>query len=296
MSLIEVTPERLSAWPPPPVDEATDKEARGRVLVLGGSAQVAGAAILAGVAALRVGAGKLQIGAPQSVASALAISVPESRVFALPQTPQGELAREAGDMITRTAAQCDAVVIGPGMLDEAAAGALVLKLLEQAGPAMVVDAAAMSTLAQRPKAAQARAGRLVLTPHAGEMAGLVGTSKAEVEADPVGAARRLAAALQVVVALKGAETFIVSPDGQAWRHGGGSKGLATSGSGDVLSGVIAGLLARGAAPLQAAVWGVYVHGACGCALAERIGPVGFLARELLDEIAPVMAALEPSVA
>lgn len=296
MSLIEVTPERLRAWPPPPVDEATDKEARGRVLVLGGGAQVAGAAILAGVAALRVGAGKLQIGAPGSLASALAIAVPEGRVIPLAETPEGELAPEAADRIARSVAACDAVVIGPGMLDEDAAGALLLRLLEGEGPAMIVDAGAMSALAQQPEAARSRGGRLVLTPHAGEMASLSGSSKAEVEAEPVGAARRLAASLQAVVVLKGAETFIVSPDGQAWRHAGGSKGLATSGSGDVLSGVIAGLLARGAAPLQAAVWGVYVHGACGRALARRIAPVGFLARELLDEIAPVMAALEPSAA
>jgi hydroxyethylthiazole kinase-like uncharacterized protein yjeF len=278
------------------VGEATDKEARGRVLVIGGSAQVAGAVVLAGIAALRVGAGKLQIGAPESVATALSVAIPEARVVPLAQTSDGELGPQAADAIGDLVTKCDAVVVGPGMLDDASAGALVLKLLEQQGPAMVVDAAAMSVLAKRADAARGHAGRLVLTPHAGEMAGLTDSAKADVEADPVGVARRLAASLQAVVALKGAETFIVSPDGQAWRHSGGSKGLATSGSGDVLAGVIAGLLARGAAPLQAAVWGVCVHGAAGRALAERIAPVGFLARELLDEIAPVMAGLEPPVA
>lgn len=296
MSLIEVTPERLRAWPPPAVGEATDKEARGRIFVLGGSAQVAGALILAGVAALRVGAGKLQIGAPERLATAMALTVPEARVIPLAETPAGELAPNAAEAVGPLMAKCDAAVLGPGMLDEEAAGAIVLRLLEQEGPAMVVDAAAMSLLGERPDVARRRAGRLVLTPHAGEMAHLTGSSKADVEADPVGIARRLAASLQAVIALKGAVTFIVSPDGQTWRHGGGSRGLATSGSGDVLAGVIGGLLARGATPLQAAVWGVYVHGAAGRALAERIAPVGFLARELLDEIAPAMAAVEPSVA
>lgn len=296
MSLIEATPQALRAWPPPPVGEVTDKEARGRLVVLGGSGQVAGALILSGVAALRVGAGKLQIGAPEGFATALALAVPEARVIPLAQTAAGEVAPDAADTIARSVAKCDAAVVGPGMLDEDAAGALMLKLLEQEGPAMVVDAAAMSVLAKCPDAARRRAGRLILTPHAGEMASLTSASKAEVEADPVGVARRLAASLQAVVALKGAVTFIVSPDGQAWRHSGGSRGLATSGSGDVLAGVIGGLLARGATPLQAAVWGVYVHGAAGRALAKRIAPVGFLARELLDEIAPAMAALEPSVA
>lgn len=295
MSLTPVTAERLRDWPVPPVSEATDKESRGRVLVLGGGLQVAGAAILTGVAALRVGAGKLQIGAPASVAPALAIAVPEARVIPLAETAEGELAPHAADAVGGCVEKCDAVVIGPGLLDEAAAGNLVLKLLEaEQGPAMLLDAAAMSAPAARPHVAKARAGRLVLTPHAGEMAGLLDCRKAVVEADPLAAARQLAASLQAVVALKGAETFIVSPDGQAWRHSGGSKGLATSGSGDVLAGVIAGMLARGATPMQAAVWGVYIHGACGRALARRVAPLGFLARELLDEIAPATAALETS--
>jgi NAD(P)H-hydrate repair Nnr-like enzyme with NAD(P)H-hydrate dehydratase domain len=95
-----------------------------------------------------------------------------------------------------------------------------------------------------------------------------------------------------VVALKGADTVVVTPEGSAWRHRGEAVGLATSGSGDVLAGVIAGLLARGAAPAQAAVWGVHVHGQAGVRLSRRIGRLGFLARELLDEIAPVLAELE----
>jgi ADP-dependent NAD(P)H-hydrate dehydratase len=292
MTGLAVTPRLLADWPLPAVGQATDKDRRGRVLVLGGGAQVAGAAALTGVAALRVGAGKLQLGVSAQVATQLAIAVPEARVFPLPETTAGELAPEAAEVIGGALARTDAAVIGPGMLDEASAGELLLRLLEEEGPPIVVDAAAMPVLGDAPHLARQRAGRLILTPHAGEMARLCGCERGDIETDPLAAARSLAASLHAVIALKGATTFIVSPDGRAWRHDAGSPGLATSGSGDVLAGIIAGLLARGASPAQAAVWGVHVHGACGRRLAERIAPVGYLAREILGEIAPALSELE----
>jgi hydroxyethylthiazole kinase-like uncharacterized protein yjeF len=150
----------------------------------------------------------------------------------------------------------------------------------------------MTNLLDDPARVAARGGRMVLTPHAGEMAALTGLSKDEVLADPLAAARGAAQRLKAVIVMKGAVTHVVTPDGQAWRHEGGVKGLATSGSGDVLAGVICGLLARGAHPAQAAVWAVYLHARAGLRLSQRIGPLGFLARELLDEIAPALAQAE----
>jgi hydroxyethylthiazole kinase-like uncharacterized protein yjeF len=287
----DVTADLLAAWPLPALAGDSDKEARGRVLVLGAGAEVAGASILTGLAALRAGAGKLQIGAPRSLALSLALAIPEARVIPAAEE-DGELAPAAAEDLAQACARCEAVVVGPGMLKPKVAGELALRLLHAGGPAMVIDAAAMPGLAEHPAHARQGAGQLVLTPHAGEMAELSGCTKAEVLADPLAAARATAARLQAVVALKGAETLIVSPDGKAWRHAGGSVGLATSGSGDVLAGLIAGLIARGAAPLQAAIWGVFVHGRAGERLGRRIGRVGFLARELLDEVAPVLCALE----
>jgi hydroxyethylthiazole kinase-like uncharacterized protein yjeF len=289
---IEVTPELLRGWRPPRISEESDKEARGRVLVLAGGAQVAGATLLTAIAALRAGAGKLQVGAPRSLATALALAIPEARVFPAAESDDGELAPEAAHDLADALARCDAAVLGPGMLDEGHAGELALRMAEGEGPAMVVDAAAMLGLAADPARARPQRGRLVLTPHAGEMAALTRRSKAEVAADPLAAARGAAARLKAVVALKGAETFIVTPDGAAWRHRGQAVGLATSGSGDVLAGIIAGLMARGASPAQATVWGVHVHGQAGVRLARRIGRLGFLARELLEEIAPVLHELE----
>jgi len=130
----------------------------------------------------------------------------------------------------------------------------------------------------------------VVTPHAGEMARLLDRDKALIEADPLAAAREAAAGLKGVVVLKGSETLVVSPDGRAWLHRGGVVGLATSGSGDVLAGIVGGLMARGAPPLAAAAWGVCVHAEAGRRLSVRVGPTGFLARELLDEIAGLIAS------
>jgi hydroxyethylthiazole kinase-like uncharacterized protein yjeF len=289
---IEVSPDLLRAWRPRVPAKAGDKEARGRVLVLAAGAQVAGATLLTAVAALRAGAGKLQIGAPRSLSLGLAMAIPEARVIPAAETADGELAPLAAAELASAFARCEAAVIGPGMLDADAAGGLMQRLLAAEGPALVVDAAAMQGLADDPARARRRAGEMVLTPHAGEMAALAGIEKAEVVADPLGVARRTAARLQAVVVLKGAATLIVSPDGKAWRHPGGGIGLATSGSGDVLAGIIAGLIARGAPPVQAAVWGVAAHAEAGVRLARRIGRVGFLARELLDEIAPALHRLE----
>ncbi|MFI4964359.1 MAG: NAD(P)H-hydrate dehydratase [Caulobacterales bacterium] len=289
---IAVTRELLSRWRLPQISGDSDKEGRGRVLVLAAGAQVAGATLLAALAALRAGAGKLQICAPASLATALALALPEARVIPAAETAGGELAPEAVRELGEALGRCDAAVVGPGMLDEALAGELALRLAEREGPALVVDAAALVGLAQDPGRAARRQGRLVLTPHLGEMAALIGSGKAEIEADPVAAAQTAAARFQAVVALKGAETFIVTPEGRAWRHESRAVGLATSGSGDVLAGLVAGLLARGAAPDQAAVWAVFAHGQAGARLGERIGRLGFLARELLDEIAPVLNDLE----
>jgi hydroxyethylthiazole kinase-like uncharacterized protein yjeF len=133
--------------------------------------------------------------------------------------------------------------------------------------------------------------RVVLTPNFAEMARVTGDKPATVAADPRGVAARTAQDLNVVVSLKGPETFIATPYGEVFRYSEGDVGLATSGSGDVLAGALVGLLARGATLDQAAVWATYLHGAAGNRLAKRIGQLGFLARELSDEIPPLMNAL-----
>ena len=288
----EVTPERLRRIPLPPADERGDKEARGRVLVAGGERENPGALLLAGTAALRAGAGKLRLAAPRSIAVALGVALPEARVFALAETEGGALSPRAAAELAELAAHVDAVLLGPGMIDQSSAGPLTRGVLERIeGVAVVLDAGCFPCLADRRDLLHGLEDRAVLTPHVGEMATLLGIDQDAVAADPLGVARRAAKELRAVVALKGSTTYVVDPGGEAYRYDGGAVGLATSGSGDVLAGIVAGLLARGAAPLRAAAWGVYLHGEAGNALAAATGRIGYLARELPAEIPPLMERL-----
>jgi ADP-dependent NAD(P)H-hydrate dehydratase len=275
----------LRSAPLPSHADAGDKNERGAVLVIAGSSQVPGAALLAATAALRAGAGKLQIAAVRSVAPYLAIAVPEALVVALPETPGGEIDPECGAELQDKAAKARAVLVGPGMTDEAAARRLVLGLLEHvSGPSFVLDAAAVTSLKDDMGALLARKGRIAMTPHAGEMASFLGIGRDEVEADPVEAGQRAADRTGSVVAMKGTSTFVCDPGAGPWLCEGGGIGLATSGSGDVLAGIVAGLMARGAAPLLATQWGVFLHAEAGRRLARTVGRVGYLARELPSEI------------
>jgi hydroxyethylthiazole kinase-like uncharacterized protein yjeF len=247
--------------------------------------------MLAGVAALRAGAGKLQICTAASVAPQLGIAVPEARVVALPELDGGGIDPRSADKIIELASKTGALLIGPGLLDEEAAGHLTAAVLAGLDEVTaVVDAAAMMNLRTCQPLRQ-HTGRLIITPHAGEMASILDITKEEVEADPTAVARRAAAELPAIVILKGTGSLIVTPDGQAWCSTHGNPGLGTSGSGDVLAGIITGLLARGAEPACAAIWGVYLHGRAGELLAISRGPLGYLARELPDEIPGILGEL-----
>jgi ADP-dependent NAD(P)H-hydrate dehydratase len=287
-----ITAELLRRMPLPQPGADGDKDERGRVLVVAGSPEMPGGALLAGVAALRAGAGKLQIATAASIAPHLGLAVPEALVVGLPETASGGLAAEAAELLLPRLRRCDTILIGPGMLDEEAVAALATRLLDASdGAAVVLDAAALLRPQELREPLRRQGGRVVITPHAGEMARLVGMERREVVADPLGTARKAAALLQAVVALKGGSTHIVTPQGEAWVFSEGNVGLATSGSGDTLAGIIAGLLARGATPIQAAIWGVYLHGEAGNRLARARGYLGFLARELLAEVPGIMADL-----
>ncbi|CAO4185206.1 ADP-dependent (S)-NAD(P)H-hydrate dehydratase [Methylorubrum aminovorans] len=275
---------------PLPVPEEGSKEQRGTVLVVGGSVEVPGAVLLAGVAALRAGAGRLRIATIASSAVIMAVAVPEARVIGLAETEEGSIdPAGAQTRMPAMAERCQSVLVGPGLSAGKAAEALSHAFLAaEAKAALVLDAGVIAGLSRQAEAVRSCRGRAVITPHAGEMARLLEIERGAVEADPLAAARRAADLLGCVVIMKGAKSWIVDPGGAAWLYEGGGVGLATSGSGDVLSGIIAGLLARGAEATRAALWGVYLHGQAGRRLAERVGPVGFLAREIADEVPAIL--------
>ncbi|MCA1248416.1 NAD(P)H-hydrate dehydratase [Massilia sp. MS-15] len=282
----------LRSWPVPMPALEGDKEIRGHVLVLGGSCEMPGAVILAATAALRAGAGKLTIATGHSVAQLVALAMPEARVIGLAEHDSAGFSLDAVAALDPLADRVDAVLVGPGMRDEAATAALVhalLPRLDAAGSAVVLDACAMGALLHPP--AGWPAGRpwrfehpVALTPHAGEMAHLTGIDKASIVEAPDPRAIAAARDWNAVLALKGARTVIATPDGTLYQHEGGNVGLAISGSGDVLAGIIAGLAARGAPLDQAACWGVALHARAGERLAARMGTLGYLAREISQEI------------
>lgn len=294
MSLKEpslITPELLRAMPLPWPDQGGDKEERGRVLVVGGGRETPGAVVLAGTAALRAGAGKLQVATGASNAALVASSLPEARVFALPETRAGRLSRSACAELEEHLGKAQCVCVGPGMIEDESVARFVEATLRMCRDVPVVlDAGGVACLNAGRDLLHALGGRAVVTPNADELAEIYGEEFAEREGAHE-AALRAASEFRAVFVLKGRETFIASPGGETFVNRAGGVGLATSGSGDVLAGVIAGLVARGAEPARAAAWGVHLHALAGERLARRVGPLGFLARELPAEIPPLMAEL-----
>ena len=275
----------VSQFPLPYHPDDDDKEGRGRILIIAGSRELAGAAKLSALAALRAGAGKLQIATAKSIASPLAIDSPEARVIGCEETESGALAATIIEPMLEWAGGAQAIMMGCGLQHGPPLEELLDGLLEAClDKPLVLDAAVLGSLAPRAATLRAWKGGAILLPHAREMARLLECEAEEVERDPLAAARLAAERFNAVALIKGQYSHIVAPDGRAFRFEGGGVGLATSGSGDTLAGIVGGLAARGADPLTAALWGVYLHGEAGRRLSKRVGRIGFLARELLDEI------------
>jgi ADP-dependent NAD(P)H-hydrate dehydratase len=278
-----------SDHPLPPLRIGLDKEARGTVLVIGGSEMVPGATLLTGQAALRVGAGKVQIGTIAPATVSIGTAFPEVAVIALPIGDDGEIAVAANDRIDDHALDCSVLVIGPGMAASEALSALVGVLLGRIGDdvPVLLDAGAIPALATL---SVSRGRTVIITPHHGELAKLMECDIGVIDGDPGKAAQDAADRFGVTVVLKDAETVVVAPDGERLRYASQAVGLGTAGSGDVLAGAIAGLLARGCAPLTAIGWGVRAHGEAGRLAGTEIAPIGYLARELLPHLPRLICA------
>ena len=282
----------LMRYPLPPIAEG-DKDSHGKLLVVAGTREIAGAAMITANAAMRAGAGKITIATVDSVAPQLGMAVPEARVVAMPEARDGGLARSSVAKLDSLADDHDAVVAGPGMSPTPVATTLAATLCA-AGLPVALDAALLRGLA--PAAHHARAAEIppILLPHSGEMASLLGCSEDEARDKPLACGREAARVFQALVLAKGPESFVVTPDGEAWKYGGGGPGLGVSGSGDTLAGILGGLLARGASPLTGLLWAVWLHGEAGASLARQVGPIGFFAREISGEIPALLAKVQAS--
>ena len=287
---VVVTPVMLRGWQLPHPDGT--KEARGRTLIIGGSAETPGAVLLAGEAALRAGAGKLQVATVASAAPLVAAALPEALVRGLAETRAGAIAPDSAAHVVDLARDAACVLVGPGMTDVDAIVDFLGRLLPELTRAVVIDALAMARMTADIGAVRHLDGRAVLTPNTSELAQTLGVPEEEVGEQPAGFAGWLAVEANAVVAVGGTTSVVAAPDGRLWCDETGGPGLAVSGSGDVRAGITAGLVARGASPEQAAVWGTYLHGRAGERLAARVGGMGFLARELLPEVPRVLAEVE----
>lgn len=270
----------LERHPLPPVIDG-DKNSKGRLLVVAGSRDVPGAVLLAATAGMRSGAGKLRIATVESAAMALAVAMPEAMVFGLPEADDGSFGRGSLERIASYATDADAVVAGPGVKRSDMCKRLTDVLLES-NAALALDVAFLDKL--QPPGEPDRDRPRILLPNADEMAALLDCPREHVEGDPIGCGTRAARRYRAIVLVKGVTSHVVTPAGDTWTYDGGAPGLGVSGSGDVLAGIVGGLLARGAEPLNALLWSVWLHGEAGARLAQKIGPIGFLAREIAGEI------------
>lgn len=273
---------------PLPAWKDSDKDAHGKLLICAGSRDVPGSAILAASAAFRAGAGKVQLATARSVAAGIALLIPELLVMGVEESEDGGFDEGAPDLLSERAQRVDAILAGPGMQQNQALQAISCTLLK-AGRPLVLDAAVLHALSAIAEASRSSATPPVLLPHSGEMAALLGCCEEEAAQDPLSAAVKAADHYNAVVLAKGSTSFIASPDGRTWVWRGGVPGLGVAGSGDVLAGIVAALLARGADQLTALLWGVLLHGEAGESLSRKVGAIGFKASELPDEIPALLA-------
>ncbi len=261
----------------------------GHVLVVAGARGYAGAAVLCARGAIRAGAGLVTIGMPASLALLPPASLPEAMTRPLPETSAGTLSKTAYDTIVEAAAASGVVAIGPGLTTHPEVVKLVRRLLPRLTSPVVVDADALNVLAGEAVRLRDIPGPVVITPHPGEMARLLGRTTADVQRDRIGTAREAARALGTVTILKGARTVVASPDGRALIIPTGNSAMATGGMGDVLTGAVAAFLGQGLPAFEAAGCAAYLHGLAGDIAAEPRGEFGLLAHEVADAIPRALA-------
>lgn len=289
-SVTEIDASWLAEHPLPTHRDVVGKDDRGHVLAIGGSKAAPGGILLSAEAAARAGAGRVQVATIEPLALALGIAMPEAGIFGLPENDAGEIAWAKHESVRDAIGRCDCLLVGPAMTSSDAAMPIVQDLLAMPdGPILVLDAAATEAAVRLAHDLRDQGHRIVLTPNPAEMAQALKCDVERVVEDPEQALAIAADLFGTAIILKGPRSVVNVPGSPLMYYQGGGVGLAVSGSGDVLAGVVAGLLARGALTQDACAWGVWLHGEAGRTLADTVGPLGFLAREVASEIPRVMA-------
>ena len=259
-----------------------NKGTMGTLLSVCGSYGMAGAAILAGKAALRCGIGLEKLALPKSVYPIAAGSILESVFLPLIETADGKISRDNTELLLDEAKKSTAVLLGCGLSVCEDTKALVRGFIENCAVPTVLDADALNCISDNPEILKKRKSEIIITPHPGEMGRLCGLSAKEVNADRVNVALRFAEKYNVITVLKGSGTIIASPNARVLLNTTGNSGMATGGSGDVLAGMTAGLLAQGKNAFDCAAAAVYLHGKAGDFAAEKLGKISMLPSDIID--------------
>ncbi len=262
----------------------SNKGTLGNLLCICGSYGMAGAAIMAGKAALRCGIGLLKIAVPKSIYPVCATNILESVYYPLEETSNGVISSKNTDFLLEMCEKSSAVVIGCGLSVCDDTKNLVQSVITNCKKPLVIDADALNCICNKPEILKNLKAPAIITPHPGEMARLLHSTPKTVNSNRENTAIDFAKKFGVVTVLKGAETIIASPDGEVYINHTGNSGMATGGSGDVLSGIIGSLLAQGAAPINAAAAGVFLHGTIGDLAAEKLGKISMLPTDMIDMI------------
>jgi len=276
----------------PPRKRAAHKGSFGHAGIIAGSSGKTGAAAMAALGALRAGAGLVTVSIPEGLHGVLEAKLLEAMTFPVAETASHGLAKAAKASLLEFAAAKTAVAMGPGIGCEAETVGLVQELITEIKQPLVLDADGINALAGHAHILRRAQAPVILTPHPGEMARLLGTSAGDVQKDRLGVAGGFAREFNVRVVLKGAGTVIAAPDGALAVNPTGNPGMATGGTGDVLTGMIAGFLAQGLSPWDAACAGTYLHGLAGDLAAARRGEIGMIARDLVDAIPEAIRGLQ----
>jgi hydroxyethylthiazole kinase-like uncharacterized protein yjeF len=290
LSVELTTSASIRSWLPD-YSRNAHKGTRGKVLLAAGSRSMTGAAALSAEAALRAGAGVVTVATPASAQPIVASIRPEYMTLACAETEEGGFAADAAEPFLLRAARADALAVGPGLGTAPETQEFVRQIVANSPAPMVLDADAIKAFAGRPGLLAQAPVPLVLTPHPGEMATLLGWTVEAVQSDRFTAVRAAATMTKATVLLKGAHTLIAEPGGMVWINPTGNRALGTGGSGDVLTGIIAGLLAQGMGAPESAVTGAYMHGLAGDRLSAIHGEDGVLASDLAAELPRVQRDL-----
>jgi NAD(P)H-hydrate epimerase len=284
------TAEAVERLPPRPAD--IHKYQAGTVLLVAGSREYTGAALLAAEAALRSGCGMVYVAVPESIRAVIQTGFREAIVVALPETPEGAVAAGAQSVLEPYLEKADGVVVGPGLGATEETLRFVREFTIACAKPLILDADGVSAFAGEADRLRERTAPTVITPHSGELGRLLGGGVPREPVERVEATRETAQRLGVTLVHKGAPTLIGSADGDVWVNQHGTSALATAGTGDVLSGMVGGLVAQGSSGLDAACVACLLHGKAGVSASAARGERGIIAGDVLEHLGSVILAME----